>query len=212
MSNSDMNSSDRRIHWDNIYTAKQSKELSWYQKIPSTSLDFIKELNLPKTSKIFDNGGGDSNFVDCMLELGYKDITVLDISESALDKAKQRLGEKAAQIKWIIADEAECNPGEQYDLWHDRAAFHFLTKEDEIQSYVQTAGKCVKPGGYLVIGTFSEDGPKKCSGIEIKQYSKKSMHERFGKYFEVVKCITVDHLTPINTTQNFIFCCFKRNM
>jgi SAM-dependent methyltransferase len=205
-----MNSTDRKIHWENIYSQKQSKDLSWYQEVPVTSLNFVKELNLPKTAKIFDNGGGDSHFVDYMFDMGYNDITVLDISETALQKTKERLGKKANKIKWIICDEAKCNPGEQYDLWHDRAAFHFLTDENEIQSYVQTIGKCIKPGGYLVIGTFSEEGPKKCSGIEITQYTEKSMVEKFGKYFKVLKCIKVNHVTPFNTTQNFIFCSFKR--
>ena len=205
-----MNSADRKVHWNNIYTEKQSKEMSWYQEVPSTSINFVKELNLPKTAKIFDNGGGDSHFVDCLLEMGYENITILDISESALEKTRKRIGEKAAKIKWIVDDEAQCSTEEQYDLWHDRAAFHFLTDENEIQNYIQTVGKCIKPEGYLVIGTFSEDGPKKCSGIEIKQYSEKTMLERFGKYFEAVKCITVDHVTPFNTIQNFIFCSFKR--
>lgn len=212
MSHSDMNSDDRKMHWENIYNQKQSKDMSWYQEVPVTSLNFVKELNLPRTAKIFDNGGGDSHFVDYMLQMEYEDITVLDISETALQKTKERLGEKADKVKWIIADEARCNPGEQYDLWHDRAAFHFLTEENEIQNYIQTVGKCIKPEGYLVIGTFSEEGPKKCSGIEITQYSEKSIVEKFEKYFKAVKCINVDHVTPFNTTQNFIFCSFIRNI
>jgi 2-polyprenyl-3-methyl-5-hydroxy-6-metoxy-1,4-benzoquinol methylase len=144
--------------------------------------------------------------------MGYKNITVLDISETALEKVKQRLGEKAGSVKWIIADEAKCDPGEQYDLWHDRAAFHFLTDENEINNYIRTLKNCIKPGGYLVIGTFSVDGPKKCSGLDVMQYSEKSINEKLNDYFDVIKCIRVDHVTPFGTIQNFIFCCFKRKI
>ena len=201
---------DRKKHWENIYQTKDLKDVSWYQPTPTTSLDFLKQFNIPTTAKIIDIGGGDSFLVDNLLDLGYTDITVLDISAASLDRAKQRLGDRATKVKWIVADAATFKPTEQYDFWHDRAAFHFLTQEQEITNYIDTIQKSIKPTGALVIGTFSEQGPKKCSGIEIKQYSETTMTERLKKFFEKVKCITVDHMTPFDTIQNFIFCSFKK--
>ncbi len=201
---------DRKEHWDNIYQTKDLKDVSWYQPTPTTSLDFLKQFNIPTTAKIIDIGGGDSFLVDHLLDLGYTDLTVLDISATSLDRAKQRLGDRSTKVKWIVADAATFKPTEQYDFWHDRAAFHFLTQEQEITNYIDTIQKSIKPTGVLVIGTFSEQGPKKCSGIEIKQYSETTMTDRLKKFFEKVKCITVDHQTPFDTIQNFIFCSFKK--
>jgi ubiquinone/menaquinone biosynthesis C-methylase UbiE len=201
---------DRKKHWENIYQTKDLKDVSWYQPTPTTSLDFLKQFNIPTTAKIIDIGGGDSFLVDHLLDLGYTDLTVLDISAASLDRAKQRLGDRATKVKWIVADAATFKPTEQYDFWHDRAAFHFLTQEQEITNYIDTIQKSIKPTGVLVIGTFSEQGPKKCSGIEIKQYSETTMTDRLKKFFEKVKCITVDHTTPFDTIQNFIFCSFKK--
>ena len=201
---------DRKAYWDKIYNTKQSTEASWFEAEPKTSLDLVKQLGLPKWAKIFDNGGGDSFFVDHMLKLGYENITVLDISEAALAKARNRLGKNAKRIKWIVADEAYCTPGEQFDLWHDRAAFHFLTEEKEIKNYTNNIKKCIKPGGYLLIATFSENGPKKCSGLDVKQYSETIMTDLLQDSFEKIKCFTLDHITPFNSSQNFLFCAFKR--
>lgn len=201
---------DRKEHWDNIYQTKDLKDVSWYQPTPTTSLDFLKQFNIPTTAKIIDIGGGDSFLVDHLLDLGYTDLTVLDISAASLDRAKQRLGDRSTKVKWIVADATTFKPTEQYDFWHDRAAFHFLTQEQEITNYIDTIQKSIKPTGVLVIGTFSEQGPKKCSGIEIKQYSETTMTDQLKKFFEKVKCITVDHQTPFDTIQNFIFCSFKR--
>jgi ubiquinone/menaquinone biosynthesis C-methylase UbiE len=173
-------------------------------------LDFVKQFNVPVTAKIIDIGGGDSLLVDNLLDLGYQDVTVLDISESALERAKQRLGARAGKVKWIVADAASFKSREKYDFWHDRAAFHFLTDEQEIEKYLDTVQKSIKPSGILVIGTFSDKGPTKCSGLEIKQYSEKTMTERLTKFFEKIRCVTVDHLTPFNTIQNFIFCSFRK--
>lgn len=201
---------DRKKHWENIYRTKELKEVSWFQPMPETSLDFVKQLNVPTTAKIIDIGGGDSFLVDHLLEQGFQDISVLDISAVAIDRAKQRLGERGDTVKWIVADIAAFEPSEKYDFWHDRAAFHFLTDEQEISNYIETAQKSISPGGVLVIGTFSEQGPGKCSGIEIKQYSEKSMTDRMNKYFEKIKCVTVDHKTPFDTIQNFVFCSFNK--
>lgn len=205
-----MDNFDRKKHWENIYMTKELCDVSWYQPTPSTSLEFIKQFNIGTTARIIDVGGGDSFLVDNLLEMGYQDITVLDISSASLERAKKRLGDKAGKIKWIVADAVTFQPTEQYDFWHDRAAFHFLTQENEINNYIDTVRQHLKPAGILVIGTFSENGPKKCSGIEIKQYSEKTMTERLQKFFEKVKCITVDHKTPFNTIQNFLFCSFKK--
>jgi ubiquinone/menaquinone biosynthesis C-methylase UbiE len=201
---------NKKQHWENVFTTKTPTQVSWYETKPVISLQFFQEYNISKTAAIIDIGGGDSFFVDNLLELGYENITVLDIAETALNRAKARLAGKAEKVKWIVADAASFSPTEQYDFWHDRAAFHFLTNENEIENYVATVTQCITATGILVIGTFSEDGPKKCSGIEIKQYNEASMTERLKKYFNKIKCVTVDHLTPFNTLQNFIFCSFKK--
>jgi len=201
---------DRKKHWENIYQTKELKDVSWFQATPETSLDFFKQFNVPPTSKIIDIGGGDSFLVDHLLDLGYQNITILDISETSLNRAKRRLGHRARKVNWIVADAAKFKPTERYDFWHDRAAFHFLTDEQEISNYLDTVQKSIKPTGILVIGTFSKQGPKKCSGIEIKQYSETTMTKRLKQFFEKIKCIIVDHKTPCDTIQNFIFCSFKK--
>lgn len=205
-----MENFDRKKHWETIYQTTELKDVSWFQPSPETSLNFFNENNVPLTAKIIDIGGGDSFLVDYLLDLGYQDITVLDISKNALERAKLRLGIRANSVKWIVADAANFNPSELYDFWHDRAAFHFLTNEQEITTYLETVQKSIKPNGILVVGTFSEQGPKKCSGIDIKQYSEVSMTERLKAYFEKIKCITVDHKTPFDTIQNFVFCSFRK--
>lgn len=205
-----MENFDRKKHWENIYQTKKQDEVSWFQPTPETSLDFFNKFNVPFTAKIIDIGGGDSFLVDSLLDLGYQDITVLDISEIALNKAKLRLGNRASLVKWIVADAATFKPTEIYDFWHDRAAFHFLTQADEIENYLDTVQQFVKPTGVLVIGTFSEQGPDKCSGIEIKQYSENSMVDLLKNFFEKIQCITVDHQTPFDTMQSFVFCSFRK--
>ena len=206
-----MESPDRKTHWNNIYNTKKTNEVSWYQTDPATSLDFFRQYNIPKSAKIIDVGGGDSYLVDRLLELDYEDITVLDISEPALERAKLRLGDSAKKVKWIIQDAVTFKPSDKYDFWHDRAAFHFMTDEQDIENYINNVQQSIKPNGILVIGTFSEQGPKKCSGIEIKQYSETSMTCLLNKYFEKIKCITVDHVTPFDTIQNFVFCSFRKS-
>jgi 2-polyprenyl-3-methyl-5-hydroxy-6-metoxy-1,4-benzoquinol methylase len=208
--NCKMENFDKKAHWEQIYQTKALPNVSWFQPNPETSLDFFKTFKVRKTAQIIDVGGGDSYLADHLLELGYQNVTVLDISASALERAKQRLGEKAHLIQWIVADAAQFKPKQQYDFWHDRAAFHFLTQENEVAEYVKTVQKYVKPDGYLVIGTFSETGPTKCSGIPIKQYSEKTLSEQLQQFFDKIKCFTIDHVTPFNTIQNFIFCSFRR--
>lgn len=201
---------NQKSHWENVFATKAENEVSWFQPYPQISVDFLAFFNLPLDANIIDIGAGDSHFVDVLLEKGYKNIYVLDISANALDRAKQRLGDKAQLVQWIVSDITEFIPDVQFDLWHDRAAFHFLTTEEKIEKYIRIAENSITPGGYLVIGTFSENGPIKCSGLEIKQYSETNMTDRFGKAFDKVKCITEDHVTPFNTTQHFLFCGFRR--
>lgn len=205
-----MNPIDKKKHWETIYSTKQLKEVSWHQPKPEISLNIIKELNIPKTASIIDIGGGDSLLVDNLLNQGYKNITVLDISKKAIERAKLRLGKLEKIVKWIEADVSNFDPKDTYDLWHDRATFHFLTKEQEITNYVISAKKGIIDSGYLIVGTFSEKGPDKCSGLEITQYSEKKLTQKFKASFKKITCQFVEHLTPFNTTQDFIFCSFKK--
>ncbi|MEP7231618.1 MAG: class I SAM-dependent methyltransferase [Ginsengibacter sp.] len=197
-------------HWDKVYNTKSEDEVSWFQPYPKTSMEFVELFNLPLDANIIDIGGGDSHFADTLLDKGYQNIWVLDISINAIERAKQRLGERASKVHWIISDVTEFKSPVQFDLWHDRAAFHFLTTEDKIYKYVSIAEDAIKKDGYLILGTFSESGPKKCSGLETKQYSEASMSARFEIGFDRIKCIQEDHLTPFNAIQNFLFCSFKK--
>ncbi|MEP1087346.1 class I SAM-dependent methyltransferase [Algoriphagus sp.] len=206
-----MQKHEKKSHWENIYQTKNLSEVSWFQEKPETSLAFLKKLKIPLDAKIIDCGGGDSFFVDNLLSLGYQDITVLDISEKALDKAKLRLGPKAARVRWIVADITTYQPEEKYDFWHDRAVFHFLSSE-EADSYLSKIHANLNPNGYLVVGTFSEKGPNKCSGIQVQHYSENRLSIVIGKYLEKLFCLTVDHLTPSRSVQNFVFCSFQKEM
>ncbi|MFT5780136.1 MAG: ubiquinone/menaquinone biosynthesis C-methylase UbiE [Crocinitomicaceae bacterium] len=205
-----MSELNKKAHWETIYQTKALTDVSWYEQKPTTSLDFIDKLGVSKTAKIIDVGGGDSFLVDHLLNLGYTNLTVLDISGAALQRAKDRLGERAEMVNWIEANAVDFTSESTFDLWHDRAAFHFLTEPEEIERYIQTLTKSISPDGKVVIGTFSEDGPKKCSGIEIQQYSKASLGAKLLPHFENIECLTLDHSTPFGTTQNFVFCSFRK--
>lgn len=198
------------LHWENIYQTKALTEVSWYQEVPDTSLQLIQQLQLPFSAKIIDIGGGDSLLVDHLLMLGYTDITVLDISATAIEKAKQRLGEKWKSVKWIITDITKFDPTEKYDVWHDRAAFHFLSHDLLVEKYVAIANQFIQPGGFLVLGTFAENGPKKCSGLDIRQYSEENMSLLFQDGFQKIDCFEIGHHTPSNSVQQFQFCTFKK--
>lgn len=201
---------ENKQHWENVYNTKTPSEVSWTQDVPQTSLDFILPGNFPKTAAIIDIGGGDSKLADFLLEAGFTNITVLDISAKALERAQQRLGEKAGLVKWIVQDITTFQPTTTYDIWHDRATFHFLTAPEQIDRYLHIARQNINAGGYVIIGTFSTDGPEKCSGLPIKQYDEDTLTARLSNGFEKIKCITENHVTPFNTTQNFLFCSFKR--
>jgi ubiquinone/menaquinone biosynthesis C-methylase UbiE len=195
-------------YWDIVYETKNPEQVSWTQEVPKTSLDFIDSFNISKSSKIIDIGGGDSKLVDYLLGFGFEDITVLDISAVAIEKAKHRLGKEANKVKWIVSDIVDFEPTTIYDVWHDRATFHFLTTNDQINRYLTTAIRNVN--GFMTIGTFSNNGPTKCSGLDVKQYTENTLTSLVGAGFEKLKCINEDHTTPFNTKQNFLFCSFKR--
>ncbi len=198
----------QKNHWETVYETKAPSEVSWTQNLPKTSLDFITSFNLPNNASIIDVGGGDSKLVDFLFDAGFTNISVLDISSKALERAKLRLGEKAELVDWIVSDISDFKPQKKFDLWHDRAAFHFLTSPKQKEKYLEIIRNNVN--GYLVLGTFSENGPKKCSGLDIQQYSEDSLSQFLKNDFEKIKCFTEDHTTPFDTTQNFLFCSFKR--
>jgi SAM-dependent methyltransferase len=190
-------------HWEKVYATKTPQEVSWTQERPAIALDFIASFQLEKSASIIDIGGGDSLLVDFLLDLGYTNLSILDISAHAIERAKVRLGEKASLVTWIVSDINDFEPLQNYDLWHDRAAFHFLTSKKDIERYVELVSKHVKQ---LVIGTFSTNGPFKCSGLEITQYDENELGQLFGLGgFEVQTTKREDHMTPFGTTQNFVF-------
>lgn len=205
-----MNDMNRKKHWETVYETKNSNQVSWTQELPKTSLDFIHSFEVDKTARIIDIGGGDSKLVDCLIDNGFENITVLDISSKALDKAKSRLGDKAEKVNWIVSDITEFEPNTTFDIWHDRATFHFLTTKEQVSKYLDIARNSVN--GYMTIGTFSKNGPTKCSGLDIKQYDEQTLTAELEKGFDKLKCVTEDHTTPFNTTQNFLFCSFKRQV
>ncbi|HRI20558.1 MAG TPA: class I SAM-dependent methyltransferase [Panacibacter sp.] len=197
-------------YWDTIYKTKNPDQVSWTQEVPKTSLDFIHSFSLTKTAKIIDIGGGDSKLADYLLDEGFENITVLDISAKALEKAKQRLGDNAHKINWVVADITEFEPDTTFDVWHDRATFHFLTTRKQVAKYMEIARKSVN--GFLTIGTFSANGPEKCSGLSIKQYSEETLTTELKNGFDKLYCVTEDHTTPFDTIQQFLFCSFKRHL
>ena len=201
-------SKNYKAHWETVYETKSPNEVSWTQSKPKTSIDLINSFNLPKSSSIIDVGGGDGLLVDFLLEEGYENITVLDISSKAIERAKKRLGAKAKKVKWIVSNITDYMPSDTFDVWHDRATLHFLNDNNEINKYVGLVKKSVNKN--LVIATFSDEGPLKCSGIEIVQYTAEKMANLFNDCFEKINSFKQNHTTPFNTKQNFIFCSFMK--
>jgi SAM-dependent methyltransferase len=195
-----------KSHWEKIYSEKSPQEVSWTQEIPETSIKFFNDFKLSKTSPIIDIGGGESKFVDYLLEEGYQNISVLDISENAIKRAKDRLGKKSKNIEWIVCDINDFNPKKKYTLWHDRAVFHFLTSDIDINRYVENVKLYAEN---FIIGSFSTSGPKKCSGLDITQYDKSLLSKLFEEFMSFKKVEHINHITPFKTTQNFIFCSFS---
>lgn len=201
---------ERKKHWEHIYNTKSLDEVSWCQPTPHTSLNLIANSNVSKDAAIIDVGGGDSFLVDHLLTQGYTNITVLDISANAIARAKKRLGSKSKTVKWIVGDITEFEPTEVYAVWHDRAVFHFLTTDNDIKRYKTVLKKSMHQEGQLIVGTFSETGPDKCSGINIKKYSEESLAAVFSHTFETITLHSETHETPFNTTQNFSFAHLKQ--
>jgi hypothetical protein len=200
----------KKEHWENVFATKTEKEVSWFQAYPQTSVDYITALELPLTARIIDVGGGDSYFVDALLDLGYTNITLLDIARHAIQRIKKRLGERESQVTFIESDVLAFIPSEQYDFWHDRACFHFFTTTENIEKYAVIADKALSQFGRIFIGVFSDEGPTKCSGLVVKQYNSESLRYVFEKEFQLEGSFTEDHKTPFDTLQNFIFCGLKK--
>ena len=201
---------ERKAHWEKVFSTKQETEVSWYQQKPQTSINFFTENSIAKDAKIIDIGGGDSYLIDNLLELGYTNLYLLDISEQAIERIKVRLGEKARKVNFIVSNILDFQTEVKFDVWHDRASFHFLTQPDDIQVYKSKVKDFTAENARLFMGTFSENGPKKCSGLDITQYNKVSLNEIFQENFTLTNSFIEDHKTPFDTEQNFIFCSFKK--
>lgn len=194
-------------HWEKVYGSKPEDEVSWFQEHAEVSLRLIEQSGVTKSANIIDVGGGASTLVDDLLASGYQNLTVLDLSGEALAKARHRLGAKAEKIHWLEADILQVNlPEQSYDIWHDRAVFHFLTAAEDRQKYVQAVLGSVKPGGHVIVATFAEDGPEKCSGLPVMRYSADQLHGEFGAPFDLLRQEREEHHTPAGVIQKFIYC------
>ncbi len=200
---------DRQAHWERVYETKAGNELSWYQKIPEISLALIRAAGVKPGAEIIDIGGGESRLADALLDAGFHP-TVLDLSDTALAAAKARLGPRAAQAAWIVADVTAWEPSKTYDLWHDRAAFHFLTEAADRRAYAERVAKAVPVGGHVIIGTFAPDGPERCSGLFVMRHDAASIGAVLGTRFVLVETRRDDHVTPAGATQRFQFSLFRR--
>jgi len=206
-----MSDPDRQAHWQGVYTSKGEKEVSWYQDNPAPSLDLIALTGAARGTAIVDIGGGASRLVDHLLDRHFERVTVLDLSAAALDAAKARLGEKAKRVRWEVADITTWNPPASYDLWHDRAAFHFLTDAADQAAYAERVRRAVKAGGHVIIGTFALDGPEKCSGLPIVRHDAASLSATLGDDFKLIDARRHDHVTPWGVVQRFQFSTFRRS-
>jgi SAM-dependent methyltransferase len=205
-----MQSESRQAHWQNVYTKKGENEVSWFQENPAPSLELIAQVGATSTSAIIDIGGGASRLVDNLVELDFENITVLDLSEAALEAAKDRLGGRAARVQWIVADATVWEPREAYDIWHDRAAFHFLTEERDRAAYIARLEGALKVGGHAIIATFALDGPERCSGLAVVRYDPASLGQTLGRTFQLVDTRQHAHATPWGSNQSFQFSVFRR--
>lgn len=198
---------DARTHWEKVYATKEPNQVSWYRPHLETSLALIERSAPNRTESIIDIGGGESTLVDDLIAGGFQSVTVLDVSQIAIEVAKKRLGRSADSIHWIVADVTRVElPGSAYDVWHDRAVFHFLTAPEQRVAYVHQVARAVKPGGYVIVSTFGPEGPRKCSGLDVVRYDAESLHEEFGTKFNLVDSCKELHETPFGTTQQFLYC------
>lgn len=205
-----MESTSRQAHWEGVYSTKAENEVSWFQENPAPSLELIAQADATQESSIIDIGGGASRLVDHLVEQGFRDITVLDLSGAALEAAKHRLGARAGGVHWIVADATIWEPVKQYDIWHDRAAFHFLTDENDRAAYVARLVRGLRPGGHAIIATFAPDGPEKCSGLPVARYDSASLGQTLGAAFKLVRTQRHEHATPWGSRQVFQFSMFRR--
>jgi 2-polyprenyl-3-methyl-5-hydroxy-6-metoxy-1,4-benzoquinol methylase len=198
---------ERKAHWEDIHRTKTPGQVSWFQEHALQSLDIIRRTGIDRSGRIIDVGGGISTLVDDLLADGFENITVLDISSAAMDVARQRLGKDAARVRWVEADITQASlPPRYYDVWHDRATFHFLTNPEDRQKYVLAVQHAVRPGGHVIVATFAQDGPAQCSGLDVVQYNPESLHDEFGADFELVDSARSNHVTPFGTEQRFLYC------
>jgi len=196
--------------WEAVYRQKAADRVSWYRPHLERSLAFIEGARLSKAAAIIDVGGGASTLVDDLLERGYSDLTVLDISTTAISAAKERLGPRAGAVSWIVADITRCEiPEHHYDFWHDRAVFHFLREEQARARYVAAVRRALKPGGHIVVATFGPAGPERCSGLEVMRYSADELYGQFGRTFRKLSSFTEIHQTPTGAEQEFVYCFCK---
>lgn len=194
-------------HWEKVYSSKAPEAVSWFQEHPAFSLRFIRNTGISKDARIIDVGGGASTLVDDLLNEAYSDVTVLDLSAAALQEAQKRLGERARQVHWIEADITHADlPVGSFDVWHDRAVFHFLTDPADRKAYVETVMRSVKPGGHVIVATFAPDGPTQCSGLPVMRYGPSELHDEFGEPFTLVEHAREEHHTPFGTVQQFVYC------
>ena len=201
---------DLKNHWENIYSNKDENEVSWFQTVPKTSHQLIKKLNLESNDNIIDIGSGRSRILKILIDEGFNNISYLDISKEACKKSKIALGDDKSKVNWNVENVLNFKSKIKYKLWHDRAVFHFFTDKKDIEKYKEVAIKNISDGGYLALGTFSINGPKKCSGLDVSQYSEQSLNEIFKSDFNLLESFYIDHQTPFDTTQNFLFCIFKK--
>jgi ubiquinone/menaquinone biosynthesis C-methylase UbiE len=200
-----------KTHWETIYQEKNSTQVSWYTPHLRLSLQMIERTGVDKAARIIDVGGGAATLVDDLLAHDYGDVTVLDISGAAIQVARERLGSLAAQVRWLEADVTEVAlPPNHYDMWHDRAVFHFLTDARSRRAYVDTVRQAVKAGGHVIVATFAPDGPEKCSGLNVVRYDADSLHGEFGDDFQLMESVREDHQTPFGTQQKFMYCYCRR--
>lgn len=200
-----------KSHWEHIYQTKTAAQVSWFQEHAVLSLQLIQGVQIEKTASLIDVGGGTSPLVDDLLANGFRNITVLDISRTALGAAQRRLGLHAADVTWLEADITRADlPEDAYDVWHDRAVFHFLTKAEDRGRYVGVARRSIKPGGHLILATFSLDGPTECSGLDTMRYDPQSLSRELGHDFQFMQSLPETHHTPFGTVQKFIYCHFRR--
>lgn len=201
---------DARTHWDSVYARKRADEVSWFQRAPTVSLAWIRALGLPPDAPIVDVGGGASRLADHLLADGHRAVTVLDISEQALDTTRRRLGENARQVTWLVADAARWTPTQSYRVWHDRAVFHFLTDAERRQGYLSALTEGVAAGGSFIVATFAPDGPETCSGLPVQRYGADDLARLLGPDWHLVDTTREDHSTPQGRVQPFTWCHFQR--